>query len=91
MSSCSEPPEVLELQSETGQLKDVVRDARKDVQNASDQLRKLQTEKREWANDKGLDGLRAEVSGLRVARDAAKAELAVVVEEFETMKETRLP
>jgi len=91
VASCTDPPEMLEYQKDTERLKEVVRDSRLDVQKSSDALRALQMEKRNWDKDTELDALKAEVNKLRVARDVAKAELTEVEEEFETMKNTRLP
>lgn len=89
--SCTDPPEMLEIQRDTERLKEVVRESRQDVQRSSDALRALQKEKRTWDKDTELEALKAEVKELRDARDVAKEELAEVEEEFETMKKARLP
>lgn len=91
VSSCTDPPEMLEYQKDTELLKEVVRDTRQDVQQASEELHSLQKEKRTWDKDEELDVLQAEVDELKDVRNVAKAELSQVVEEFEIMKKTRLP
>lgn len=89
--SCTDPPEMLEIQNDTERLKKVVKESREELQQVSDSLRALQMEKRAWDKDTELETLNAEVEKLRGERDAAKAGLSKVEEEFETMKQTRLP